>query len=197
MFTLGLTGGSGAGKGYVSKIFERYGIHSLDTDMVSRKVCMPGEPCLDELREAFGDRIIREDGTLDRRGLAAIAFADHEKLNTLNRITHHYILADCRAWLRERERAGDYAAIIDAPQLYESRFDRNCDYVIAVLAEKETRIARILERDGITREAAEARIAKQYDDNFFRDRAHFLVYQNEENRADLQVDLIVQQIRWV
>jgi len=197
MYTLGLTGGSGAGKGYVSVIFESYGIHSLDTDKVSRQVCMPGEPCLCELAAEFGQGIIREDGTLDRKGLGAIVFSDREKLMKLNKITHHYILAECHKWLAERERAGDFAAIIDAPQLYESRFNNYCDYVIAVLAERETRIDRIIKRDGITREDAIKRINNQHSDNYFRDRAHFLIYNNEESRPDLQIDVIHQQLRFV
>jgi len=197
MYTLGLTGGSGAGKGYVSEIFLRYGIKSLDTDKVSRMVCMPGTPCLCEIKNEFGSDVIREDGTLDRKGLGKIVFGDRDKLLKLNSITHHYILDECKKWLNEREKSGDFAAIIDAPQLYESRFNRYCDYVIAVLADRELRIKRITERDSISREDAVKRINNQFSDAYFRDRAHFLIYNNEDNRPELQIDLIIQQMRWV
>ncbi len=197
MYTLGLTGGSGAGKGYVSKIFADLGIPSLDTDLVSRRVYMPGQPCLDEIRRTFGSSVIRGDGSLDRKALGAIVFSDRESLDKLNAIAHHYILDVCRNWLRERERAGDFAAIIDAPQLYESRFDRSCDYVIAVLCDLDIRIDRIMKRDGISREDAEKRLNSQHSDVFFRDHAHFLIYNNPDNRPDLQIDLIMQQLRFV
>lgn len=167
MLTIGLTGGSGAGKGYVAELFAKYGIESLDTDRVSRRVCEPGKPCTAALAEAFGETILGEDGTLDRRGLAAIAFGDPQKLAILNTITHKYILDECRTWLAAQRARGARAAIIDAPQLFESGFDRECDITVAVIADRETRMTRILRRDGITPEAAALRISRQKDDVWF------------------------------
>ena len=69
-------------------------------------------------------------------------------------------------------------AVIDAPQLYESGFDAQCAYVIAVIADKEIRIKRIMERDGISREQAERRIDAQRNDEFFESRADFVIYNN-------------------
>lgn len=178
MKVIGLTGGSGSGKGYVSKLFEAAGVPALDTDMVSRIVTAPGSPCLAELTERFGESILLPGGKLDRRRLAEIAFADPKLTGALNSITHRHILAYCRDWLEQRRKEGYAAAIIDAPLLYESGFDAECDAVVAVVADRELRIARIMARDGITRAQAEQRLARQHDDGFFRAHADFVIENN-------------------
>lgn len=178
MKVIGLTGGSGSGKGYVSKLFETAGVPVLDTDRVSRQVTSPGSQCLAELVRRFGSGILLPDGSLDRRGLAALAFADPESTAALNAITHRHILAYARDWLGRRRAEGYAAAIIDAPLLYESGFDAECDAVVAVVADRELRIARILARDAITRVQAELRLSRQHDDEFFRAHADFVIENN-------------------
>ncbi len=181
---IGITGGSGAGKGEVSLCFLSRGIKCLDTDKVSRSVCKPGKPCLAELVDYFGEGILNEDGTLNRRGLAALVFGEpdeyqkNQKLSALNRITHHYIIEAINDWLMERAKDGERAAVIDAPQLFESGFDRHCDYTVGVIADREVRLRRIIARDGITRESAEKRLAAQKTDDFFRDHCDFTVINN-------------------
>ncbi len=186
---LALTGTTGAGKGVVSAYLQTHGIPVLDTDRVSHIVYAPGQPCLSALVETFGAELLRADGSLDRAALAALVFGEPdetlraEKLTALNRIAHHYILAYCRDWLKTQKTAGHRAACIDAPQLFESGFDRECDYIIGVTAETETRIARIMARDGITRDTAEKRIRAQHDDAFFAARCHVTVENNSTPEA--------------
>lgn len=178
MIVIGLTGGSGSGKGYVASLFAARGVPSLDTDAVSRLVCAPGSDCLRELANEFGGGIIRLDGTLDRAALAALAFAGEASTVALNKITHRYILAYCRRWLDGRRENGVHAAIIDAPQLYESGFDSECDTVVAVIADRALRLARIITRDKITPEQAELRLSRQLGDAFYRARADFVIENN-------------------
>lgn len=181
---IGVTGGSGAGKGEVSSCFLSAGIKSLDTDKVSRSVCEIGKPCLDELVAKFGSEIIRGDGTLDRRELAHIVFNETddtlrlENLAELNRITHHYIIDEIYQWLESRADAGDTLAVIDAPMLFESGFNKHCDYIIGVIADPEVRIRRIMSRDGITRDSAQKRLASQKNDEFFIQNCDFIVHNN-------------------
>ena len=196
MIILGLTGGMGAGKGYVSAIFAEHGIQSIDTDKVSRQVCEPGSACLEELRAAFGEGILLPDGTLDRRALASLAFADEASTALLNAVTHKHILAVCKSWLAEREASGDFAAILDAPLLYESKFNCICDFVIAVLANLPLRVSRAVRRDNTTEEAVMARIARQHTNEFFRSRADYIIYNNVGSNVRAQVDLIMQQLRF-
>lgn len=184
MRIIGVTGGSGAGKGEVSTCFLARGIKTLDTDKVSRAVCEPGKPCLAELVERFGKSILNADGTLDRKGLAHIVFGEPDeavrqtKLADLNAITHRHIIAEMNAWLDSRAAAGDRLAVIDAPQLFESGFDKHCDFIIGVIADPEVRVRRIIARDGISRDSACKRLASQLSDEFFMSHCDFIVYNN-------------------
>lgn len=197
MITIGLTGGSGAGKGVVSKIFMDFGVPSIDTDSVYREIVSHNSSCMKELREYFGDEIANEDGSLNRAVMSSIVFAPgaYDKLNMLNRITHKYILNECAIQLAIFSESGYKMAIVDAPQLYESGFANNCEYVIAVLAHPELRIMRIMERDSIDREKAIARIEAQKSDEFFESRADFVIYNNGAvDSLRYQIDDIIKKI---
>lgn len=203
MRVIGLTGGSGAGKGEVSLCFISQGIKCLDTDKVSREVCLPGKPCLRELVDYFGEEILLPDGKLDRKGLAAIVFGEEDpekrevKHAALNRITHRHIIDAMNEWLRDCERDGDSFAVVDAPQLFESGFDRHCDYTVGVIADEEVRIRRIISRDRITRETAEKRIRSQKSNQFFIDTCDFTVYNNQGlDVLEGQVNNILEKINF-
>jgi len=194
MYIIGLTGGMGAGKGYCSKVFADRGIKSLDTDLVSRDVCGSGSDCLSELEVRFGNCIINADGSLNRKELANIAFSSEENTADLNAITHKYIIAECKSWLESRRDAGDFAAIIDAPLLYESGLDSICDYVVAVIADDELRISRAMARDNITRKQATDRMQKQKDNLFFISNADFVISNNDTDDVISQIDLVIKTI---
>ncbi len=182
MVVLGLTGPSGAGKGVVGDAFRAAGIPVLDTDAVYHEwICRPS-PCTRELAKAFGDGILNEDGSVNRRRLASIVFCgtseEEDRKKKLNAITHRYVLESCEVWLGDCEEHGARAAVIDAPLLIEAGLHTRCDRVLAVLAASETRLARIMVRDGIPYEAARARILAQPTDAFYREHAHF-VFEND------------------
>ncbi len=189
MRIIGLTGPSGAGKGHIASLFSRYGVPSIDTDAVYHDLCLPPSECLDELVERFGADILTSEGALDRGALAAIVFAPgaEEALVALNRISHRHVLAKVREHLKAYEAAGASAVLVDAPQLYESGFDRECDYVLAVLAPPDVRLARIMARDGMTRARAEARMAAQRSDDFFRATADAVI--RNDGTADLDAEV--------
>lgn len=197
MITIGLTGGSGAGKGLVSEIFSDFGVPSIDTDAVYREIVSYNSPCMKELREHFGDRIANENGSLNRAAMSEMVFAPgaYDELNTLNRITHKYILDECRVQLAIFSESGYKMAIVDAPQLYESGFASSCDHVIAVIAHPELRIMRIMERDSIDRDRALARIEAQNSDDFFESHADFIIYNNGSvDSLRYQIDDIIKEI---
>ena len=182
MLTIGLTGPSGAGKGTVADLFARRGIPSIDTDGVYHALLVPPSPCLDELAARFGRGILTPAGELDRKALAALVFAPgHEAdLADLNRIAHRHILDETRRRLAEYEARGMAAVLVDAPQLFESGFDRECHRILAVLAPYETRLARVMGRDGISREQAAARLNAALSDDFFRERAHAVIVNDSD-----------------
>ena len=178
MLVLGVTGQSGAGKGALCDIMKKKGIACLDTDKTAREVVLPGTECLARLCEHFGKEILLEDGSMDRKKVASIVFSDKDELEFLTKTTHKYIIEKIKEWLLDPQIAGDKIVIIDAPQLFDAGADFYCNFKLCVLADKETRIARITERDGITREAAIARIESQNDDEYFKQRCEYVIYNN-------------------
>lgn len=197
MNVIGLTGGSGAGKGYVSGILTERGIPVLDTDRVSRSVCMPESRCLNELVHAFGSQILLPDGTYNRPFMAELVMNDGNRRRMLNRITHRHILCECRLWLDRCRENGFLAAVIDAPLLFESGFDRECDAVIGVVASDATRIDRIVMRDGISAEAAQKRLAAQKNNAFYLEKCDEIIYNEEgSSRKELseRVDSVLDRL---
>jgi dephospho-CoA kinase len=179
LLTIGLTGPTGAGKSVVSSICRQWGIPSIDTDAVYHALLVPPSACLAELTDTFGTGICNPDGTLNRSALAAIVFSpgSSEKLEKLNRITHRFILSKVREICHEQAKSNVSAVLVDAPLLYESGFDRECDKVLAVLADPDTRLCRIMVRDGIPMSAAMARLRAQKPDSFY-ERADGVLYNN-------------------
>ncbi len=187
MVIFGLTGPSGSGKAVVGEAFTARGIPVLDTDAVYHFWIASDTPCTRELRDAFGVNILAENGGVDRRALAARVFCggDEEKrrLSLLNAITHKYVIRSCEDWIGEQKTLGKAAAVIDAPLLIESALHKKCDCVLAVLAPKDKRLARIMRRDGLSHEAAEARISAQPSDDFYREHADFVFLNDGERSA--------------
>ena len=178
MTVIGLTGVSGSGKGYVSLIFNAFGVPSIDSDAVVHKLYNSGGPCVDELKIAFGEDITDINGSIDRKKLGNIVFHDRTKLEMLNRIVHKYVIAEINEMTESYAGMGYRAVVIDAPQLFEAGVDRNCDHIVSVIADKDIRMKRIIERDGISEEAAALRMDSQHDDSFFISRSDFIIYNN-------------------
>lgn len=194
MIIIGLCGGSGSGKGSVCKIFSEFGIPCIDTDAVYREITSaPGE-CLTALQNEFGIEIITESGALNRKKLASIVFSGEDsklRLERLNEITHKYILDETKRRLDNYRTMGDAAAIVDAPVLFESGFDRECDVIVLVVAERELRITRIMSRDGITRKEAEQRINSQISDDELMLRCDYMI------RNDYDLSYLKQEVKTV
>ena len=180
MMTIGLTGPSGSGKGMVASLFAKYGIPAIDTDAVYHRLLVPPSSCLDALVQRFGKEILHPDGRLNRPALAFLVFAPGQSsdLADLNRIAHEHILREVRRMLADYEKQCIPAVLVDAPQLFESGFDKECTVILSVLASREVRFERIMERDGLTRESANARMNAQKDDAFFEAHSHHVLYNN-------------------
>ena len=188
MKILGLTGGSGTGKCAACTAFARLGCGVIDADATYRTLCDTCEPMLKEIQNVFGD-VFSTDGKLDRKKLGAIVFADAQKLQQLNAITHPYIRQAARDAFAAYSKRGCLLCIYDAPVLFEGQMETLCDKTCAVLAARNTRIARIVARDAITEEYAALRIDAQKDDAFYRERCDYIV----QNDADL--DTLYTQVR--
>ena len=178
MKIIGVTGGSGPGKGTVAARMRELGAGWVDADAVYRDLCAANREMLAALNAAFGG-VTDETGALDRPKLAKIVFSDPEKLAKLNEITIPYIRA---ASLDAMQAQADCPIVLyDAPTLFEGGVDDLCEKTIGVLADTETRVQRVMARDGISEEAARARILAQPDDGFYRARCDYIL----ENNGDL------------
>ena len=178
MLLIGLTGPTGAGKGEVSRVFSAHGIPVIDADNVYHQLLIPPSACLNELVYTFGHQILSPDGTLDRKQLGKIVFSDPPLLKRLNEITHRYVMSSIKTKLEQLKRDEVRAAVLDAPQLFEAEADKLCQVIVSVIADKQTRLSRIMHRDGIDRDAALHRIASQKSDEFFRTHSDYVIENN-------------------
>ena len=158
MRLIGLCGRSGSGKGMFCKTAEENGFFVIDCDKVYKDLVSYPSECLLEIAENFGKEVIK-DGALDRRYLAPIVFSDSEKLDLLNKITHKYITSEVHKIISEVPE--DSFVVLDAPTLFESGMNESCDLIIGVVASDELCISRIVARDNISVQEAEARLSKQ------------------------------------
>ena len=166
MKIIGLTGGIGSGKSTVTDYLVSMGFPVLDADKISRELVMPGSDMLIQLTAEFGDDILLDDGSLDRKKLGSIVFSDEKKKQTLDKMMHTKILEiihDRILKIREESRhfAGNVTRsetvpkhrviFIDAPLLFETGLDKSVEEVWVIDVDDETRINRIMERDGLNR----------------------------------------------
>ena len=187
---LGLTGQTGAGKSTVCRLLQNeQDICVVDADKIAREVVTSGTDCLAEIVLHFSITVLNEDGTLNRKKLGQIVFNDRSKLKELNKITFPYISAGMRQQIKNGLSSGHGIVILDAPVLFESRSDQLCDKVLAVIANAETRKQRIMQRDGLTPEEAEARMNSQHDDEFYTSRADYVI-RNDGDATTLRLQVV-------
>jgi dephospho-CoA kinase len=162
MLRVGLTGSIAVGKSFVSGVLAELGCHVLDADEVARRVVEPGAEGLRAVAGAFGETVIRPDGTLDREGLGRIVFGDEGKRRLLNSILHPLIIAGQDAWLRRREEEDPRGVgVVDAALMIESGGHGRFDKLIVVHCRPELQLERLVRRNHLSREDAQARIAAQ------------------------------------
>ena len=176
---IGLTGQSGAGKSTVAEVFAKLGAYVINADMIVAELYNAGSPCLKAVAAEFGQDILNPDGTLDRRKLAQRAFASSERTDDLNRLVHPFVTAR----LFELLRGAEGIVVFDAPQLFEADADVICDAVVAVTADKDIRVNRIIKRDSLSEEQAMLRVNAQYGEEYFRARADYIIENNTDEES--------------
>ncbi len=178
-FTIGLTGLTGAGKGYVCNCLSKKGFQILDTDAYARRAVEKNSSLLPVLAREFGQDII-EDGVLNRALLAKRAFSSKEKTALLNEIMHPAIIEMCLADAK-------CPCVLDAPQLFESGADKLCSRILCVSAPEDIRLERIMKRDGISQQQALERMNAQLDNKVLQSKADFVII-NDGRDVSCQLD---------
>lgn len=173
---VGVTGPTGSGKSTVVSYLKGKGCKVIDADKLARLALQKGSDCLVQVCAVFGDDILNADGTLNRQLLANRAFSTPENTAKLNNITHPWIFMQVLKNIDNIRKSEDTPVILfDAPVLFESKMDILCDYVLAVVAPVEIRKQRIISRDNLTAENAGIRINAQNKDEFYTDKADFVI----------------------
>lgn len=165
MYVIGLTGGIGSGKTTVAKLLEAQGAVVLNADLVGHEVYLPGKPAYGEIIEAFGREVVAGDGTIDRKKLGPIVFADPANLAKLNSITHPRIKEMMREKLADIEKKGAKYAVLEAALLFDARWDDLADEVWVTVAPPQIAAERTSARSGIPVEQVLERIQKAQMDS--------------------------------
>ncbi len=193
---IGITGGIGTGKTTVAEYLAEKGYLVISADKVAREIVEPGSPALEDLAREFGNEIIREDGSLDRQKLAALAFADKYKKKRLDELTHGRIIEI----MMERARAyinfqayhfpDEKTPIVfmEVPLLFESGMDKMVDKIWVIDAPMDVRMSRIRLRDGLTMEDIKKRLEYQLDSMERRKMAD-LILENDGDKEDLYMSV--------
>ena len=162
MLKVGLTGGIASGKSTVSKIFASFGAKVLDADEVAREVLLPGQPAWTRLRQVFGEEFFHPDGTVKRKQLRKLVFADPEKRSQLNAIVHPEVMREIN---RRSEilssSAQNGVLLVDVPLLLEVGVANRFDKVVVVYVSESVQINRLQQRDGISEEEAKQALKVQ------------------------------------
>jgi dephospho-CoA kinase len=187
---IGLTGGIASGKSIVSSIFKELGAYVIDADRISRDVMVPGSEIYKKVVNVFGEGILKDDQTIDRKKLGDMIFGNPEKIALLNECTHPEIFREIDRRVKEiRQNTPDALIIVDAALLVETGAYKTFDKLVVVYVDKETQLKRLKERDGFTDEEVTKRISSQMPLKEKVKYADFVIYNDkglEETRRQVE-----------
>ena len=163
---IGITGTTGSGKTTALSCLEKYGAMIIDCDALYHDMLISDEELKGDIAERFPEAV-KADGSIDRKALGKTVFADAEALLELNAITHRHIGRRVDGLLGDFAMAGGKIAALDAVELISAGMGERCDFTVAVVSDKESRIERIMARDGISREDALRRVNAQKSDEYY------------------------------
>ena len=185
MKVIGITGASGSGKSTICSWLTEWGYTVLDGDAISRELAVPNSRYLQELKKKFGEEICDENGVLLRRKLGERIFADPKAHRRLTEITTPLILEELRLRLKAAQEKNQELVFLDGALIIDTPYAQLCNIIVAVIGEREKQICRIMQRDNISRAAAQDRLDRQVSADFLRARAD-LVLENSGTLEELR-----------
>jgi len=191
----GLTGNIGSGKSTVGRMLLARGVPVVDADQVAREVVEPGTPALRDIASRFPG-VVRADGSLDRKALAARVFADPAEREALNAIVHPRIAEEVALRMSDLDASGEKVAVYEAALIVENGLQAGLDGLILVTAPVEVQLERLRAREGMDEAEARARIAAQLPASE-KVRHATVVLDNSGSEAQLQaqVERLVSRLR--
>lgn len=193
---IGLTGGIASGKSTVSRYLEDKGYIVLDSDKYAHTVLEPNQKGYLQIVDYFGEEILNDDKTINRRALGQIVFNDKEKLQQLNGFTHPEVRRMMQEDLDKFRK--DNHVFLDIPLLYENKREAICDLVITVYVNERTQLERLMARNGFTEEEALSRIRSQMPLDEKKERSD-IVFDNNDSMETLyqQIDGFLSELESV
>lgn len=162
MILVGLTGGVATGKSTVAKMFKQCGAVVIDADELAHEVVKPGKPAWREIVGLFGKAVLNQDRSLNRQALGSIVFRSPKKRRQLEHIIHPRVAREQARLTKQAARTDPTAVVIyDVPLLFEAGIDKRVDKTLVVTADRETQLARLKIRNGLSRVEAIRRIRSQ------------------------------------
>lgn len=182
---IGLTGQTGAGKSSVREILQKKGAAVIDADSVAHDITDNNIDCIYDIVCRFSCLVLNEKGKINRKALGKRVFSDKKELSALNKIIFPYILEVIEHEVLGYIAKGAETVVIDGATVIESGCGKMCDVLVSVVAEEETRLTRIIKRDGITKADAERRISAQKPEEFYTENSDFVI-RNDSTPAELE-----------
>ena len=178
MLKIGITGGIGAGKSTVAGIFKVLGVPVFDADATAKNILNTDSVLREQIAATFGSETYK-NGLLDKKYLATLVFNNPDQLAKLNALVHPASIEAANIWAKHWEEQGCPYILKEAALLFEAGTNVGLDFIIGVTAPVEMRIARVMERDHVTREEVLKRMQHQLDDTEKMKRCNFVIDNNE------------------
>lgn len=191
MIKLGITGGIGSGKSYVSSILNKRGIPLYDTDSQAKRLTVSDCSIRNGLTALLGCQVYMPDGNLNKPVLASYLFANEENARKVNSIIHPRVYEDFLRWAADMERNNHPLTAMESAILFESGFDKIVDRIVMVYAPEPLRIQRVMTRDGITEAQVRTRMRAQMDEKEKCKRADFVIVNDGVSPLGEQIDRVL------
>ncbi len=176
MLKIGVTGGIGSGKSTLCNHFVQSGVALYNSDRRAKELMTSDKQVIEELKALFGDEAYTSSGELNKAYISQQIFFSEEKMEGINSIVHPAVKRDFLAWTDMQSELTDQPyVILESALIFDSEIEDVVDKTVAVLAPKELRIMRVVNRDGMRQDEAEARILAQLTDDEFHERADYSV----------------------
>ena len=190
-----LTGGIATGKSYVANRLKEAGIPIVDADVLAREVVAPGTPALSAIRKRFGPDAVRRDGTMDRVRVGQLVFKDKRARLDLEAIIHPAVIKAVGDFFAALPKRTPFA-VADIPLVFETGRDKEFDAIIVVACPREMQLHRLMERNKLSKEDAERRLAAQLPIEQKVKKATYVINNDSTfENTNAQVDALIAQLK--